>query len=79
MNRSELNRRTFLQNSIVSVCGFSMMAAIPKIGAGAQGSNNAGNKLDLRFRQILLDFHTSGEIRGVGEKFDPDEWLVLIV
>ena len=32
------------------------------------------SKLDLRFRQIHLDFHTSEEIAGIGAEFDPDEF-----
>ncbi|MCQ2403153.1 MAG: beta-galactosidase trimerization domain-containing protein [Lentisphaeria bacterium] len=28
----------------------------------------------LRFRQIHLDFHTSGQIPGIGEAFDKKEW-----
>lgn len=28
----------------------------------------------LRFRQVHLDFHTSGEIPGIGERFDKKEW-----
>lgn len=32
------------------------------------------SKLDLRFRQIHLDFHTSPDIEGVGENFDAEEF-----
>ena len=28
----------------------------------------------LRFRQVHLDFHTSPDIPGIGEKFDRKEW-----
>ncbi|HHU78732.1 MAG TPA: beta-galactosidase [Clostridiales bacterium] len=28
----------------------------------------------LRFRQVHLDFHTSEQIRGIGDKFDPEEF-----
>jgi len=31
-------------------------------------------KMQLRFRQVHLDFHTSGEIDGVGAQFDPKEF-----
>ena len=31
-------------------------------------------KIDLRFRQIHLDFHTSEHIAGIGAQFDPDEF-----
>jgi len=30
------------------------------------------SKIDLRFRQVHLDFHTSEEIRGIGAEFDPE-------
>jgi len=30
--------------------------------------------VDLRFRQIHLDFHTSEQIPGIGSEFDPDEF-----
>ncbi len=29
---------------------------------------------ELRFRQIHMDFHTSGAIKGIGAKFDPDRF-----
>ena len=29
----------------------------------------------LRFRQVHLDFHTSEQIRGIGDKFDPRNLL----
>ena len=32
------------------------------------------NSVDLRFRQMHLDFHTSESIPDVGAKFDPDEF-----
>lgn len=30
--------------------------------------------MELRFRQVHLDFHTSQHIAGIGEDFDPDEF-----
>jgi hypothetical protein len=33
---------------------------------------------ELRFRQVHLDFHTSGEIAGVAEDFDPDEFVAIL-
>jgi hypothetical protein len=32
------------------------------------------SKIDLRFRQIHLDFHTSKHIEGIGSEFDPEEF-----
>ncbi|HIE30744.1 TPA: beta-galactosidase [Candidatus Poribacteria bacterium] len=32
------------------------------------------SKIDLRFRQIHLDFHTSEQIEGIGAEFDPEEF-----
>jgi hypothetical protein len=36
------------------------------------------SKLDLRFRQIHLDFHTSELIPGVGSQFDPEEFAATL-
>src|SRR5581483_1968633 len=33
---------------------------------------------ELAFRQIHLDFHTSGDIPGVGDDFDPDEFATIL-
>jgi hypothetical protein len=33
---------------------------------------------EVAFRQVHLDFHTSGEIPGVGAKFDPDEFVAIL-
>jgi hypothetical protein len=35
-------------------------------------------KIDLRFRQIHLDFHTSELIQGVGSQFDPEEFAATL-
>jgi hypothetical protein len=32
------------------------------------------SRIDLRFRQIHLDFHTSEHIEGIGSAFDPEEF-----
>lgn len=34
---------------------------------------------DLRFRQVHLDFHTSEQITGIGEQFDPDAFADTLV
>jgi hypothetical protein len=36
------------------------------------------DKLDLRFRQIHLDFHTSEFIDGVGSQFNPEEFTTTL-
>jgi hypothetical protein len=36
-------------------------------------------KIDLRFRQIHLDFHTSEHIEGIGSAFDPEEFADTLV
>ena len=33
---------------------------------------------ELRFRQIHLDFHTSGYIAGIGSRFDPEEFAATL-
>jgi hypothetical protein len=35
-------------------------------------------KIDLRFRQIHLDFHTSEHIQGIGAQFDPQEFVATL-
>ena len=35
-------------------------------------------KIDLRFRQIHLDFHTSEAIEGIGAHFDPEEFAATL-
>ncbi len=36
------------------------------------------SKIDLRFRQIHLDFHTSEHIEGIGSEFDPEEFAATL-
>ncbi|MFQ6040002.1 MAG: beta-galactosidase trimerization domain-containing protein [Candidatus Poribacteria bacterium] len=36
------------------------------------------SKIDLRFRQIHLDFHTSEQIEGIGAEFDPEEFAATL-
>jgi hypothetical protein len=36
------------------------------------------SKIDLRFRQIHLDFHTSKLIQGIGSQFDPEEFAATL-
>ena len=35
-------------------------------------------KIDLRFRQVHLDFHTSESIEGIGAEFDPEEFASTV-
>jgi len=35
-------------------------------------------KIDLRFRQVHLDFHTSESIEGIGSEFDPEEFASTV-
>jgi len=43
----------------------------------AQASSVAG-RVDLRFRQVHLDFHTSEQIRDVGRAFDPERFAAML-
>lgn len=36
------------------------------------------SKIDLRFRQVHLDFHTSEEIDGICSQFDPEEFAATV-
>src|SRR3972149_9918624 len=38
----------------------------------------ANDMKELRFRQVHLDFHTSGLIKGVGDKFKPGEFVRIL-
>ena len=71
------NRRDFLKLGMAGLAGVSALGSW-RAHAGAPGGAaavpaNAGG-LDLRFRQIHLDFHTSPLIPDIGAAFDPDEF-----
>jgi len=64
---SDLVRRDFLK-----------LAASPAVFAPAAtplAAQPLEQRVPLRFRQVHLDFHTSEKIAGVGEAFDPEEFV----
>ncbi len=50
---------------------------VPGLAASAAAPRGAGT-VDLRFRQVHLDFHTSEHIRGIGDAFDPEEFAATL-
>jgi hypothetical protein len=76
---TKLSRRSFVRRLGTGVG----VASLARVGSGeaatadlvipAPGPPSAAH--ELRFRQVHLDFHTSPLIPGVGEDFDPDEFV----
>ena len=60
-------RRTFLKTTAAGAAGlhFAHWHTMP-LSAGS-----GDRPIDLRYRQVHLDFHTSQHIAGVGKEFDP--------
>ena len=60
--------------------GLAVAAALPgPVRNAFAGQDSAGGQaLDLRFRQIHMDFHNSEEIAGIGDKFDPEEYAAVL-
>jgi len=77
-----LSRRSFVKSLGVG----AGLASLPAVGnvstAGAAPDvplpETALVEGELRFRQVHLDFHTSPLIPGVGEDFDPDEFVSVL-
>jgi hypothetical protein len=71
----ETHRRSFLKAGVTGLAGLAVFGPGRRGGLGwAEDSRveGAGNGLELRFRQIHLDFHTSPLIPDVGADFDPE-------
>lgn len=81
-----MKRRSFLQKSLLTTGAIGLMPGGLSF-AGEPGKNEildpvAGQpaegplcqSLPLRYRQVHLDFHTSGQIPDIGIDFDPEEF-----
>lgn len=54
-------------------------AAAPLIAGLAPAPRSRGTgRVELRFRQVHLDFHTSEHIPGVGDAFDPEDFAATL-
>jgi hypothetical protein len=76
------DRRTFLRASSALTAGLTLewlspRSASPLVFQEAPAPGQAG-RIDLRFRQIHLDFHTSEQIPEVGRDFDPERFAATL-
>jgi hypothetical protein len=67
-------RRTFLAGSAAAA---SLLQAQTG-GAPAASVPPLSQMLPLRFRQVHLDFHTSEQIEGIGNDFDPEQFAATV-
>jgi hypothetical protein len=76
----EPRRRTFIKMSAAGTAGLTLAGAWPLAStAEAQAAAAAAGPVALRFRQVHLDFHTSEDVPGVGNQFDPQEFADTLV
>ena len=72
-----LTRRDFLKTGSGISAGFVVWACgSPR--SFAQSPGGSQHPLELRFRQVHLDFHTSRFIEGIASRFDPDEFAATL-
>jgi hypothetical protein len=76
------DRRTFLKTSGLALLGADWRLAAggwrdPGAGGARLGPGDAG-RVDLRFRQVHLDFHTSEHIPDVARDFDPEQFAATL-
>lgn len=72
MLRNQTNRRDFIKTTGMIALAAASLANTRQ--TEAQDMNDKGQIIGFPFRQIHLDFHTSEDITGIGESFDPDEF-----
>ena len=70
------DRRAFLKTSTTAAAAAFLNLPCPAFSQGT--STGADGPLDLRFRQIHLDFHTSELITDVGRDFDPGRFAAML-
>ena len=72
----DLNRRDFLKQSGLLSGG---LLTIPYLNLVAPYDSNNSEFMqtgkELPFRQVHLDFHTSGDIENIGQNFNPDAFI----
>jgi hypothetical protein len=75
-------RREFVWRTARAGAGLALLDPAGRLGAGnglallggARVQAASGSPVDLRFRQVHLDFHSSAEVRDIAAGFDPDEF-----
>jgi len=75
------DRRDFLKAGLVGLAGVTALGPwSAHAGACAESapSRAGAGDVDLRFRQIHLDFHTSPLIPDIGAQFDPEEFAATL-
>jgi hypothetical protein len=65
-------RRDFLKSSTLATAG--ILAADPLLHSLLASPLLPANEASLRFRQVHLDYHTSGLIEDIATRFDPEEF-----
>ena len=70
-------RREFLKVSAAGAAGIALAEAWP--WTRPSWAAPAASRFELRFRQVHLDFHTSEHVTGVGDQFDPREFVDTLV
>jgi hypothetical protein len=74
MATDDWERRTFLKASAAGLAGLAA-GTWPR----AARASTPADRVELRFRQVHLDFHTSAEIPEVGALFDPEAFADTLV
>jgi hypothetical protein len=78
--REKPGRREFLEQTAAGAAFWMLGAAWPArahCSAGPTAATAGG--VELRFRQVHLDFHTSEHVAGIGAQFDPGEFADVLV
>ena len=81
-----MNRRNFIQKSALTAGALGLaqsVAANPALRGAAQTTTTLADgpldqSLPLRFRQVHLDYHTSGQIPGVAADFDAERFAATL-
>jgi hypothetical protein len=81
-DQNNLGRRDFLKAAGTAAVATSLaapehIAFFGEARGAAFGSDFPANN-GLRYRQIHLDFHTSEQIEGIGDQFDPEEFAATL-
>ncbi len=70
-----MDRRDFIKTGIAGMGGLSLVGSPLRDSAGAAGLEH---DVDLRFRQVHLDFHNNRTMPEIGEKFDAGEFAATL-
>ena len=74
----DMDRRTVLKASLAVPAGLTMLEYLEKTNAKVRADPTSRKETAMPFRQVHLDFHTSEQIAGIGEKFDPEEFAAVL-